>query len=88
MQGSVEELKKLHQNQGFTVEMTQESDTLLLKEKYPNCTLGENNILSFSDGDERLFEIMNFIGENRLYVRQIETNQASLESLFVEVVKK
>lgn len=88
MQGSVDELKRAHGSEEFTVSMTDEDNAARLLNGFEGTRMVDNETVAFSGDDGRMFEVFDFIKENNLSVRKIERFEPSLESLFVEVVKK
>ena len=88
MQGSVEELKRAHCTEEFTVSLTDENDVARLLTRFSDAHRTDRETVVFSGDDGRMFAVLDFIRENNLSLRKIERFEPSLESLFVEVVKK
>lgn len=86
MQGSVDELKKIHRAEEFLVETVDGNGAHRLKEAFPNARDDGNDTLVFSGAEEELFTVMAFIKDNKISVRRIERLEPSLESLFLEVI--
>ena len=87
MQGSVEEMMRLRRGDHFTVEMTDPRSAERLHSFFPQAGLTQGDTLTFAGGDDLLYEVMACIRIQTLSLRRIERGSASLESLFVEVVK-
>jgi hypothetical protein len=88
MQGSVNELKSMHASGGFTLEMYDRASLERLHaEFYESARLIEDAI-SFSGDDDEMFRVIGFIKENGMSIRKLERTEASLESLFMEVIGK
>ena len=87
MQGSVEEMMRLRRGDHFTVEMTDPHSAERLHSFFPQAGLTQGDTLTFAGGDDLLYEVMACIRIQTLSLRRIERGSASLESLFVEVVK-
>ena len=88
MQGSVSELKREGRKEEFAVEMMDADSAQKLCEAFPDAVREDRVTVSFSGGEERIFEVLSFIGANKLPLRRIERAEPSLESLFAEVVGK
>ena len=88
MQGTVDQLKSAHKTEVFHVEMFDNDGAKLLLDAFGDAQLDANDTLIFSGGEEQLFLVMDYLKQNRIPFRKIERATASLESLFVEVVKK
>ena len=88
MQGGVSELKRAGRTEEFAVELTDEASVGMLLRVFPDAIRRDRVTLLFSGGEERIFEVLTFIGEKKLPLRKIERAEKSLESLFAEVVKK
>ena len=88
MQGPVDELRRAHGSEEFTVSMTDEDNAARLLNGFEGTRMVDNETVAFSGDDGRMFKVFDFIKENNLSVRKIERFEPSLESLFVEVVKK
>ena len=88
MQGGVSELKRAGRTEEFAVELTDEASVGMLLRVFPDAIRRDRVTLLFSGGEERIFEVLTFIGEKKLPLRKIERAEKSLESLFAEVVRK
>lgn len=88
LKGTVDELRSIHRNEEFTVELASAEHAENLKNAFDNARLIEKDVVCFEGSQERLFEVMGFINENKIPISKIERREPSLESLFLEVVKK
>ena len=88
LKGTVDELRSIHRNEEFTVELASAEHAENLKNAFDNARLIEKDVVCFEGSQERLFEVMGFINENKLPISKIGKCEPSLESLFLEVVKK
>ena len=88
MQGGVSELKRAGRTEEFEVELTDPDAVRELMAAFPDAVCRDRVTLLISGGEERIFEVLAFMGEKKLPLRKIERAEKSLESLFAEVVKK
>lgn len=88
MQGSVDLLKRTRRPEAFTVEMTDHHAAVHLANAFCDARPTEQDTLVFSGGEMQMFAVLDFIQRNKLSIRRIERSEASLESLFMEVLKK
>lgn len=88
MQGSVDELKKMHATDSFTLELNCQLATEMILKKFNNAIILDECTLSFNGNDEKMFEVIDFIKANSISFCRLERDEASLEALFMEVVKK
>ena len=88
MQGTVDELKKLAVSEQFTVELMDNEKISLILDRFENVSVDKNGALTFKGGEEQMFAVIDFIRAENLPLRKVERFGASLESIFVEVVKK
>ncbi|MBO5701283.1 MAG: ABC transporter ATP-binding protein [Clostridia bacterium] len=87
MQGAVSELKRAGRREEFRAEMLVADSAEELLEAFPDAVREGRVTVAFSGGEERIFEVLSFIGANKLPLRKIERAETSLESLFAEVIK-
>ena len=88
MQGTVDELKKLAVSEQFTVELMDNEKISLILDRFENVSVDKNGALTFKGGEEQMFAVIDFIRAENLPLRKVERFGASLESIFMEVVKK
>lgn len=88
MQGTVDELKKIAVSEQFTVELMDNEKIPLILDRFENVSVDKNGALTFKGGEEQMFAVIDFIRAENLPLRKVERFGASLESIFVEVVKK
>ena len=86
MQGSIDELRSIKRAESFRIEVIDGADALL--GAFPSARMESACSIVFEGGEERIFEVLDFIGKNRISFSRIERECASLESLFVEVTGK
>lgn len=88
MQGSVDDLKRSYGSEEITVELSDGEEAAKLYAIYPKSHFADKTTLVLSGGEKEIFCLLDVINKNRISVRKIERTEASLESLFLEVVKK
>ena len=88
LQGTAAQLRQRCGIEGFTVELSAGEYVDRLAAAFPNAQREGEQTLIFVGGDEALYEVLDFIRQNRLPVRSIQRNQPSLETLFMEVVRE
>lgn len=88
LSGTVDELKNIHLSEEFTVELINAFDANKLLKSFDNARLTQKDVITFVGGEDRMFEILDFVKENKISLRKIERCEPTLESLFMEVVKK
>ena len=87
MQGTIAELRNNRSSDGFIIETEQKETAETLMKAFGNLKRTEQNTLVFHGDEDRFFEIMQYIAENRLPVQKMERIEPTLESLFLEVTK-
>ena len=86
MQGSIEELKGIKRAEGFKIEVLGGAE--MIAKAFPDAKTEPDGSIRFEGGEDKIFEVLDFIGKNRIPFSKIEREGASLESLFVEVAGK
>ena len=86
MQGSIEELKGIKRAESFKIEVLGGAETIA--KAFPDAKAEPDGSIRFEGGEDKIFEVLDFIGKNRIPFLKIEREGASLESLFVEVAGK
>ena len=88
IQGPIDQLKRTRRKEEFSVEMSDRAGVEGLAEKFADARLFDGDTLVFDGGEERMYEVLDFIRLNSLSLRKIEKLEGSLETLFMEVVGK
>jgi ABC-2 type transport system ATP-binding protein len=88
MQGTVNDLKKQRRGEGVRVEVLQDTDADRLQCVFPSATRTSANCLTIEGEAQVLYDLLSYVGAHRIPVGKIERIEPTLESLFVEVVKK
>lgn len=87
MQGTIAELRNKRSSDGFIVETGKEEVTDTLIKAFCELQRTEQNVLVFHGDENRFFDIMQYVAENRISVQRIERIEPTLESLFLEMTK-
>ena len=88
LSGSVEELKRAHTTEGFTLSINPDDNAVRLLSELDGARYFGNYFFTFKGDEDRMFEILDFVRANKISIRGLERTRSSLESLFMEVVKR
>ena len=88
MQGKLSEIKSGKRTEEYRIETEREADARTLAETFPECVLSGERQLLFREGAVTIFELMRFLADKEIEIAGVERMEPSLESLFMEVVKK
>ena len=88
MQGKLSEIKSGKRTEEYRIETEREVDARVLAETFSACTLSGERQLLFREGTVTVFELMRFLADREMDIIGVERMEPTLESLFMEVVKK
>ena len=88
LSGSVEELKRAHTTEGFTLSINPDDNAVSLLSNLEGARYFGNYIFTFKGDEDRMYQILDFVREHKISIRGLERTRSSLESLFMEVVKR
>jgi len=88
MKGSLAEIKNGKRTEAYRIVMEAETDRKLLLAAFPDMSLGEDEQLVFYEGEASIYEVLHFLADKKISFSGVERMEPSLESLFMEVVKK
>ncbi len=88
MQGKLADIKAGYRTEKYLLETEQEKHVDRLTEAFSDCKKTGQTQLEFSEKEHTLFEVLQYITDQRIPVLKIERMEPSLESLFMEVVAK
>lgn len=87
MQGTIAELRNKQSCGGFITEIEKKEVASMLAEAFNELQHAEENALIFQGDDNRFFDMMQYISENRIPIQKIERLEPTPETLFLEVTK-
>lgn len=85
MQGKMSEIKEMNKSKNVILEFENMEEARKVLETFKECSTLDDTNLVFKGNEEKMFEILKFIGENQINVNKIERMERTLESLFLEV---
>ena len=88
MQGSVDVLKRARRAEEFVVELMDGGDTEGLLRAFENARRGDRDTVIFRGNEEEMAAVLDYVRRSGLSLRRMERAESSIESLFMEVVKK
>ena len=88
MQGKLSEIKSTYRTDEYFIETESSDDITALTNAFPNILRTGHTMAKFKENQHSFYEITKFITEKRLPVLKIERLEPTLESMFMEVVKK
>ena len=88
IQGKLADIRSRYRSDEYTVETENKAGMLTLQEVFPFMRHTGPNQLVFREEDSRVFDIMRFAADRQIPLLKIERDEATLESLFMEVVEK
>ena len=88
VQGKMDEIKEKNKSKDILLEFDNEMDAKKILEGFSECSLIESTKLVFRGTDERIFELLKYIAENKINVNKVERMERTLEALFLEEVSK
>ena len=87
MQGTLAEIKTKYRREEYCLETEWDGDKLRMLQAFPAMQSMERNQICFNEKDYNVFEILQFVTENRLALLKLERIEPTLESLFMEVTR-
>ncbi len=87
-QGKVSDIKALYRKEEYIVETDTGEDLSKLLNRFKGAKYLSPTQLLFSETEHSIFEILAYINGEKISVVKIERQEPTLESLFMEVVKK
>ena len=88
IQGKLADIRSRRRSDQYTVETENKAGMLALQEAFPLMRHTGPNQLVFLEENNRVFDIMRFAADRQIPLLRIEREEATLESLFMEVVEK
>ena len=88
VQGKLSDIKTRYRSEEYQLETGNDTGMLILQQTFPNMQQIGRNQLVFCEGDYTVFDILRFIADRHIALLKLERAEPTLESLFMEVVKK
>ena len=88
IQGSMSEIKTRFRTDGYTLETANEAARDAIRRAFPTVKTAEGNILTLTEQDTPVFEVLRFIADQHIPLLKWERSEPTLESLFMEVTRK
>ncbi len=88
MQGKIADIKEKNKSQDMILEFDNSKDAKRVLDAFKECRATDDAGLIFKGTDDRMFELLKFIAENKISVNKVERMERTLEALFLEVVNE
>ena len=88
IQGKLADIRSRYRRDEYTVETENKAGISALQEAFPGMRPAGPNQLAFREEDSSVFDVMRFAADHQIPLLKIEREEATLESLFMEVVEK
>lgn len=89
IQGSLEDLRGLRKSDGFNIEFKNKEDANIFSKTFQGGNAKSKTFLEYiGNGEDDMGLAMKILYDKRIYPLKIEMREPTLESLFMEVVKK
>lgn len=88
MQGKMAEIKDKNKSEDMFLEFETAVEAKKVLETFSECSTAEGASLIFKGTDDRMFEMLKFIAENKIRINKAERIERTLEALFLEVVSE
>lgn len=88
MQGKLSDVKSVYHTDEYVLQTENESSALALMQSFDKIKKIENNQLSFLEKEHSIYDVLRFVAEKRISLVKFEKAEPTLETLFMEVIKK
>lgn len=89
LHGTLEEIRRMHGDDGYGVEFFRPGDTDLFLEHFPGGRrISATGLYYEGKGQEDMAEAMEYVVKNSIALQRIEVAEPALETLFMEVIGK
>ena len=88
LQGKLEDIKTRYRQDAYLIELETEIDATTIMGVFVDCKKQSPNQIVFCEKESNLYDLLSFIAEQKISIIKIERIEPTLESLFMEVVKK
>ena len=86
--GKLSNIKTGYRSNEYVIETENESDTVILRNAFPEVKEIDRNKVTFSENKYSASEILRFVADHRISLLKVERLEPSLEDLFMEVTEK
>ena len=86
--GKLSDIKTRYRSNEYMVETENDSDTVILRNAFPEVKEIDRNKVTFSENKYSASEILRFVADHRISLLKVERLEPSLEDLFMEVTEK
>ena len=86
--GKLSNIKTGYRSNEYVVETENDSDTVILRNVFPEVKEIDRNKVTFSENKYSSSEILRFVADHRISLLKVERLEPSLEDLFMEVTEK
>ena len=88
IQGKLSDIKTRYRSNEYMIETENNSDTVILRNAFPEAKEIDRNKMTFSENKYSASEILRFVADHRISLLKVERLEPSLEDLFMEVTEK
>ena len=86
--GKLSDIKTRYRSNEYMIETENNSDTVILRNAFPEVKEIDRNKVTFSENKYSASEILRFVANHRISLLKVERLEPSLEDLFMEVTEK
>ena len=86
--GKLSDIKTRYRSNEYMIETENDSDTVILRNAFPEAKEIDRNKVTFSENKYSASEILRFVADHRISLLKVERLEPSLEDLFMEVTEK
>ena len=86
--GKLSDIKTGYRSNEYVIETENDSDTVILRNAFPEAKEIDSNKVTFSENKYSASEVLRFVADHRISLLKVERLEPSLEDLFMEVTEK
>ena len=86
--GKLSDIKTRYRSNEYMIETENDSDTVILRNAFPEAKEIDRNKVTFSENKYSASEVLGFVANHRISLLKVERLEPSLEDLFMEVTEK
>jgi len=88
IQGKLSDVKASYRGDQYLIDVKSEADLIVLLQAFPNLQRTGLAQLAFCENDLCVYDLLRFVSEQQVPIVRLERFEPTLESLFMEVVKR